>query len=477
MRGKKKSKEELKKELQEARKRYRQIFEIAKVGIVVHDRNGKIIDANPEAEKALDNTEKELRKKDINYWEGKIYKENGELMKPSEFPVSRVFDTGKPTKGDVVGILGSKQDEIKWYIHGAAPLFDEKENIDKVMTSFIEITKQIRMENQLKRSEEKYRSFFQTSRDAVFITSKQGHWLDMNDAAVKLFGYKNTQELSKVKIPDLYEKPEDRKRHIDIIEKKGFTKDYAVNLKKKNDQVINTLITSVVIKNNSGEVIGFQGTIKDITERKKAEEKIKKSLQEKEVMLREIHHRVKNNLQIVTSLLRIQARFIQDRKAKQAFKESQSRIYSMSLVHEKLYKSQDYANIDLGLYIQNFVTHLFHTYEVDTSRIEMSTDTENVHVDINKAIPCGLILNELVSNALKHAFPCGQKGKLSIKLRKSNNRKISLSVKDNGKGLPKGINIRHPKSLGLQLIKDLTMQLHGDLKVRRENGTQFTIYF
>jgi PAS domain S-box-containing protein len=439
-------------ELQKARERFKHVFKIAKVGFVVHDRNGKIIDANPEAEKALGLPEEKLKEKDLNYWEGKILKENGELMRISEFPISRVFDLEKSVEGTIIGVCPSKQKDVKWYVHNATPLWDDKGNIDRIMTSFIDITKQIKMENQIRRSEQKYRSFFQTSRDAVFITSKDGYWIDMNDAAVKLFGYKNKQELQNTRIPNLYENPEERKRHLEVIEKQGFTKDFAVNLKREDGRVINTLITSAVVKNSSGDVIGFQGTIKDITERKKAEEQLKKSLKEKDVMLREIHHRVKNNLQIVTSLLRLQSNFIQDNKAKEAFKESQNRLSSMSLIHEKLYRSKNLAQIDLGVYIQNFVTHLFHTYEVDASQIKMSIDTEDIQVDINKAIPCGLILNELVSNSLKHAFPSVQKGKLAISLHKNKRGKIVLSVRDDGKGVPEGINIKNPKSLGLQLI-------------------------
>ncbi|MFO7980122.1 MAG: PAS domain S-box protein [Candidatus Aminicenantes bacterium] len=467
----------LKSELQKSREKYKHLFENIKAGIVIHARDGSIIEANPEAEKALGLPEEELKKKDMNYWEGKIFKENGEPMKTSEFPVSRVFNSGKPDEGAIIGISSPKHKEIKWYIQNATPHFDKKGNVDRVMTTFIEITKQIETENELKRSEQKYRSFFQTSRDAVFITTDDGRWIDMNDAAVKLFGYKSKRELQKIRIPDLYENSEVRKRHLEVIEKQGFTKDFAVNLKRKDGRIINTLITSVVVKKKKGEATVYQGIIKDITQRKKTEEKMKKSLKEKEVMLREIHHRVKNNLQIVTSLLRLQSQFLRDKEAKQAFRESQNRIYSMALIHEKLYKSQDLARINLGHYIQSFVTHLFHAYEVDTSQIKMLMDTEDVQVDINTAIPCGLILNELVSNALKHAFPSGQRGEVNVRLSKNKEGKINLTVKDNGRGLPREVNLHNPKSLGLQLIKDLTKQLNGEVKVQKTKGSKFTVTF
>jgi PAS domain S-box-containing protein len=473
----KKSKKELIKELQKVRERYKYIFKIAKVGIVVHDRNGRIRDANPEAEKALGLPEEKMKKKGVDYWEGKIFKENGESMKVSDFPISKVFDSEKPVEGAIIGVQPSSQKGIKWYVHNATPLFNKKGNIDRVMTSFIEITKKKKMENQLKKSEQKYRSFFQTSRDAVFITSEDGRWIDMNDAAVELFGYKSKKELQKIRIPDLYKNPEDRKRHLAIIEKRGFSKDFPIDLIRKDGRIINTLITSVVVKKKKGETTVYQGIIKDITQRKKAEEQLKKSLKEKDVMLREIHHRVKNNLQIVTSLLRLQSNFTQDKKAKEAFKESQNRIHSMSLIHEKLYRSKNLAQIDLGVYIQNFVTHLFHTYEVDASQIKMEIDGKDIQVDINKAIPCGLILNELVSNAVKHAFPSGQKGNLNINLHNNKRGKAVLSVKDDGSGLPEGINIKNPKSLGLQLIKDLTQQIGGTLRIQRKDGTQFTVIF
>ncbi|MGM0466021.1 MAG: sensor histidine kinase, partial [Acidobacteriota bacterium] len=139
--------------------------------------------------------------------------------------------------------------------------------------------------------------------------------------------------------------------------------------------------------------------------------------------------------------------------------------------------SQDLARINLGHYIQSFVTHLFHAYEVDTSQIKMLMDTEDVQVDINTAIPCGLILNELVSNALKHAFPSGQRGEVNVRLSKNKEGKINLTVKDNGRGLPREVNLHNPKSLGLQLIKDLTKQLNGEVKVQKTKGSKFTVTF
>ncbi|GAG54206.1 unnamed protein product, partial [marine sediment metagenome] len=178
--------------------------------------------------------------------------------------------------------------------------------------------------------------------------------------------------------------------------------------------------------------------------RKNAEEKVRASLKEKEVMLQEIHHRVKNNLQIIISLLRLQARFIKDKEARELFKDSQSRIRSMAIIHEKLYRSEDFAQVNFAWYIQSFSTHLFQTYMVDSTKIKLNMDIDDIQIDINKAIPCGILLNELVSNSIKHAFPSGRKGQIKIRLKQTKAGRISLEVKDNGVGFPKNLDFRKP---------------------------------
>jgi two-component sensor histidine kinase/DNA-binding response OmpR family regulator len=215
----------------------------------------------------------------------------------------------------------------------------------------------------------------------------------------------------------------------------------------------------------------------EIEERKRAEEKLRVSLAEKEVLLKEVHHRVKNNLQIVSSLLDLQYFNINDKQAVQALRATQDRIKSMALVHEKLYLTTDVANIDLTVYLESLTEHLCDSYLIDPEQVSLVIDAENVKLSIDKAIPCGLIINELVSNSLKYAFPQGRQGIVAIRLHEDDNGILILSVTDNGVGLPAGMDFSRTGSMGLQLVNLLTRQLRGEISLSNEKGTAFTIRF
>ncbi|MCD6329111.1 MAG: tetratricopeptide repeat protein [Candidatus Cloacimonetes bacterium] len=214
--------------------------------------------------------------------------------------------------------------------------------------------------------------------------------------------------------------------------------------------------------------------LKEIEERVKIEEQLKLSVKEKNVMLKEIHHRVKNNMQIISSLLHLQSRHITDERSLQAFQVSQDRIRSMALIHEKLYRSSDFSSIDFSEYVQDLINNL-HQPEFDN--VKISIDVQDVVMDINKAIPCGLIINELVTNAFKHAFPDGREGKIEITMNIHDQKSILLIVSDNGIGIPEEVDFRATKSLGLQLVTGLVRQLQGNIDVERSTGTKFTIIF
>jgi len=215
-----------------------------------------------------------------------------------------------------------------------------------------------------------------------------------------------------------------------------------------------------------------------IIERKYGEDKIKASLKEKEVLLREIHHRVKNNMQLLISLLKLQADKIEDKKYADMFKDGEDRIRSMSLIHEKLYQTQDFANINFGEHIVSLVDGLFVSYGVDTNKVSLNIDIKDVSIDLENAIPCGLIINELVSNSLKYAFPNERQGEIKISLCLANEDELVLTVSDNGIGMPEGLDINNTDSMGLQLVRILAEnQLDGRVDINRTEGTQFQIRF
>jgi two-component sensor histidine kinase len=214
----------------------------------------------------------------------------------------------------------------------------------------------------------------------------------------------------------------------------------------------------------------------EILERKQAEAQLQASLVEKETLLKEIHHRVKNNLQVISSLLYLQSHALTDPQLQALFRESQDRVRSMALIHEILYRSYDLARIDFADYLEHLVTHLCRSYGVEMHRITLTIEAEPVFLDIDRAIPCGLILNELLTNALKYAFPGDRTGALHLRLRAAPDQ-VMLAVRDTGVGLPEGVDVEHTPSLGLRLVHMLTMQLGGTLSLERGEGTAWTLTF
>lgn len=216
---------------------------------------------------------------------------------------------------------------------------------------------------------------------------------------------------------------------------------------------------------------------KEITDHHKTEELLKQQLNEKLVLLKEIHHRVKNNMQVIISLLNLQASTIKDKKMLGIYKESQNRIKSMALIHEKLYQSKDLTHIDFSEYIISLTNHLSLTYLNEDKNIDISSQSERVSLEIDSIISIGLIINELVSNSIKYAFTNKKNGKIKISLEKIKENELHLCISDNGKGIPAEINFRNSRTLGLQLVCSLTEQIGGDINLNNKNGTKFCIKF
>ncbi|WP_269851317.1 sensor histidine kinase [Methanosarcina horonobensis] len=237
----------------------------------------------------------------------------------------------------------------------------------------------------------------------------------------------------------------------------------------------------------------IQSLIRDITERRAAEDTLKKI---DEARIKEIHHRIKNNLQVISSLLSLEAEKFSDKKMLEAFRESQNRVTSMAIIHEELYKGNQIDTLDFAAYLRKLTADLLSSYAVQKENIELKLDLERVYLDMDTAVPLGIIVNELVSNSLKHAFPKGTEGKILISLCKTDGFTLNaensgigkectnagdlpfrLTVEDNGKGIPEGVDIKNTKSLGLQLVNILVDQIDGCIKLKRDKGTEFTILF
>ena len=221
-----------------------------------------------------------------------------------------------------------------------------------------------------------------------------------------------------------------------------------------------------------GEKI-YTVVLRDISERRAFEKQLKDSLNEKETLLREIHHRVKNNLQVISSLFTMQKQKLDDPGRLNLIRESQNRIQSMALIHEKMYQSHKLSQVCFDEYIRELVTDIFQSYEVHSEKIRLEFDLEPVSLDVNTAMPCALILNELTSNTLKYAFPESHKGTMSIVMRRISREKISLLFKDDGKGLPPEVDLENTKTLGLRLVRVLTRQLKGSVELTPGSGTSY----
>jgi two-component sensor histidine kinase len=216
--------------------------------------------------------------------------------------------------------------------------------------------------------------------------------------------------------------------------------------------------------------------IRNKTEEVENENKLIESVKEKEILLKEVHHRVKNNLQIINSILNLQSSYLTDPKILEIITESQNRIRSMSYIHESLYQTKNFSSINFKDYIDNLITNLVYSYRVG-SNVIINKDIQDIDLPLDYAIPCGLILNELVTNALKYAYPNNKKGMVNISILKNNENLIEMYIADNGIGLPKDFSIESTETLGLSLVHTLVDQIDGKLSVKNEVGTKFLIIF
>jgi PAS domain S-box-containing protein len=256
---------------------------------------------------------------------------------------------------------------------------------------------------------------------------------------------------------------------------KGKPRQFEIPLRSKDNKVIwlQAFLNPVYLDEKLEEVSCL---FYDNTERKEIDRKIRDSLKEKEVLLQEVHHRVKNNLQVISSILNLQTSYVNDPGTLEILKESQNRIKSMSFIHETLYRTTDFSSINFSEYIKSLSYNLIQSYRLQNCHVDFVADVDEVEMSIDQAIPCGLIVNELVSNALKYAYTGRSKGKLAISLKEKNNR-IFLQISDDGIGLPENFKFEKTDSLGVQLVYSLTEQLDGTIEVDASDGTSFLIIF
>ena len=367
--------------------------------------------------------------------------------------------------------------EIRWIRDRAFPIRDEDGQVYRLAGIAEDITERKEAAEALSRSEERFRGLVETSSDLVWELDNNMLFTYTSPQVSRILGYQPEELLGKSPF-DLMSNQEAEQVNQTlkplIKAEKPFQciENYCLH---REGYLVVMETSGVPIFDTKNQVQGYRGMGRDITERKLAEDKIKASLNEKETLLKEIHHRVKNNLQIISSLLRLQSRHIDNRQTIELVSESQNRVKSMALVHEQLYQSSNLAKVNLQKYIQTLTSNLLSSYGINSRRINLNINVEPISLGVDLAIPCGLIINELISNCLKYAFPQGRTGKINVNLHSEEDNCFILIIGDDGIGLPENLEPRTTNTLGLQLVHRLTRQLGGQIKINRDEGTEFRI--
>jgi len=376
-------------------------------------------------------------------------------------------------------------------------------NSDEVLCIVRNITKRKIAEKNVIESQKNYKNLVEYSPNGI-ILHKGKEVFYANKTALTILGYSNVEQMQNVTIDDLI-LPENKqlvKDRWDKVKNGEEVPFIEMTIRSPFDgrlidietmptvlQYYNEEVFQIVFREISVQKRLIQEKLrtqiaeetaeelkKEMQVRKITEEELKKSLAEKEVLLKEVHHRVKNNMQIISSILNLQANSIKNNDVKILFEESQDRIKSMALVHENIYKTKDFSRIDFETYVSSLVKNLCRSYNIEEKNIQYELDLEKVYLSIDIGIPCGLILNELVSNSLKHAFVNSNKGVIFVQL-KQTGREISIVVADNGKGMKNAFDPLNTQSLGLQLVYTLVEQIDGKIAQESVNGTKFIINF
>jgi PAS domain S-box-containing protein len=471
-------------DLRESEKRYRDMFELNNaVMLTINPENGRIMDANSSACRYYGYSKEEITARvitDINIADPAVIKEN----------MTRA--AGEP--GAVFNFRHRKKNgEIRDVEVFSAPIMLGGR---RLLHSIIQdVTERKRVEAALIESEQRFRDIFNNTSDVILLhevgdNGAPGRFTDVNDVTCRMLGYTREELFTKtpLDITTDFHNPSVEK----ILEEQRITGSarFETEYRAKDGTIIPVEVNTRVVTIQGKKLM--LGTARDITERKNAEallkrfneeleqqvkirtEELNATLNEKVLLLREIHHRVKNNLQIIISLVNLQMRQIDDERLKKVMAETQNRVRAMALVHEKLYQSEDISRIDLASYARFLVTHLFAFYGVNSRQVVLNIDIGKITIDINTAIPLGLIINELASNALKYAFPDGRTGEITITVTRDG-LALHIQFRDNGIGIPETLDWKNTQSLGLRLVNTLVDQLNGTVELDRHAGTFFSM--
>ncbi|HKJ32333.1 MAG TPA: PAS domain S-box protein [Balneolales bacterium] len=449
------------KELHKSQQLYKSLFDNSQDAIILADDHMRLIDVNNATCRLLGYSFDELYMKSIDF------------ITPEEF-----LDNEHHTWNDFMD-RGTQDGEYK-VKHKSGDIFTiEYRAVSDIMPGIHlsvlrDITKRKKAELELKHQNIFIETAINSLPGLFYVVDAKGNLVRWNKNMEEILGY-TAEELSKVDPMSLYA-PEDRVKaeqkigeiiekgyamaELNLMSKDGTTKPYYITGKYFNDLGRNFIV----------------GMSIDISQRKEAEEKIKKSLREKDVLLSEIHHRVKNNLAVISGLLELQKEITDEPNAKDALHDSQMRVHSIAMIHEKLYQNDDLSEIKFDDYIKDLARLIRSSYHSKNKEISVTYDTEPLSLSVNKAIPCGLIINEILNNAFEHAFTHREKGNIKITFKQTEEKKYLLKIKDDGVGLPDDISIQST-SLGQTLIRTLVRQLKANIKITSTNGVSYSLLF
>ncbi|MGI6463978.1 MAG: PAS domain S-box protein [Methanobacterium sp.] len=459
---------EAEKALIKSEKRYRTLYSSMNEGVAIHELiyddnlpvDYKIIDVNPAFEKILGINKEEVLERKAS----KLYNTK---KAPYLDIYSKVVETGNP---EYFETYFEPFDQ-----HFRISVFSPSE--EAFVTVFEDITLRKRSELKLKESEEQINAIFNTVNSGIILIDTEGFIRIANQHMTKMFGFNHSQFIG-MSYLDLINNKERTASETDMgklingeVDNLFIERQY----KRKDSSVFWGNLSGTRILNEDGSLKGLIGVITNITDLKKSNDALKNSLKEKDALLMEVHHRVKNNMQIISSLLNLQINHEDSDEIIKVLKESQGRVKSMAMIHEKLYQSPSFNNISFKNYVERLVFDIFYSYGIKTDSIESVLDIEDINLNIETAIPLGLIINELVTNSVKHAFSKGE-GTIIIKLKSSPNH-MQLIVADDGIGIPKNIDIGKTETLGLKLVNSLADQLDGELHLDSSHGTEFKLIF
>ncbi|MEO5357949.1 MAG: PAS domain S-box protein [Nitrospirae bacterium YQR-1] len=433
--------------------KYRKLMEQAADGIMLADLEGNYTDSNTKACEMLGFTKDEILKLNVR----DIVDTEDLAKRPLAFDKLKTGQTVMTERK-----LRRKNGTVFDVEISAKMLPDNR------FQAFIrDITERKSMEAALNYERNKLLNILDTMQDGIYIVNQRFEIEYANPVIINEFGkFENTKCFS------YFHGLSDTCpwcRNMEVFKGETVHWEFTMSTTQKTYDILDT-----PLKNPDGSISKLE-IFRDITDRKSAEEKLKKNIIEKELLLKEMHHRVKNNLQLVSGLLGLQLLQIEDNTYRHMFEESQNRIKSIALIHEKLYSSENIAHVDMKDYISNLSTDLVSSLGKKNKEISLNLDIETIYVGIDIAIPCGLIINELFTNILKHAFPGDETGQINISLKLINDTEFELILSDNGTGLPENIDLKKPQTLGLTIVGILVDQLKAVILLDRAIGTKYTI--